>query len=228
MVHVTWGLIIACGKGEQLTPEVDIPFLNLGSRPVLTYSLAAFEQCPEVSVVVVVADKTRIESVLGMTQLFGFSKVKKIVPGGSQRSVSVMNGLRAMDEEVSIVAIHDASRPGITVNLLGETIRAAKRYGSGVTAVEIGDAVKEVAKGLTVSESLKDKSLWCVQTPQTFRRDMLQKAYETARKKMPSVEDDSCAVELIGEEVHLVPSPIPNVRIRKAEDFNLLGALLRV
>jgi len=221
-------LIVACGKNEQLSPEVATPFLNLGSKPVLAYSLAAYERCQDVAGVVVVVDKERVDTVLGMAQMFGFSKVQKIVPGGSQRTSSVLNGLKALDEEVSIVSIHDASRPCITPELVAETIKAAKRYGSGVAATEITDVVKEIGKGLSVSKTVKNGTLWTVQTPQSFKRDVLQKAYETARKKASAIEDDSSAVELLGEDVHLVPSTAANIRIRAPGDFNLATLFLKV
>lgn len=228
MVHVTWGIIIACGKGEQIAPEVDTPFLNLGSKPVLSYSLAVYEQCQDVSGVVVVVNKDRIESVLGMAQMFGFSKVQKIVAGGSSRQTSVANGLKALEEEVSIVSVHDASRPCITAELLSETIKTAKRYGSGVAATEVDDAVKEVEKGFSVKKTVSDGVLWLAQSPQTFRRDLLQKGYATASKKKVSVADDSSAVELIGGEVRLVPSGLVNIKVKTAGDFNLAMSLLKL
>jgi 2-C-methyl-D-erythritol 4-phosphate cytidylyltransferase len=228
MTHVTWGVIIACGKGEQLSPEVDTPFLNLGSKPVLTYSLLAYERCLDVAGVVVAANKDRVESVLGMCQMFGFSKVQKVVAGGSQRQTSVINALKALDDDVSIVSVHDASRPCITADLIAETVKAAKRYGSGVLATEIVDVVKAVEKGLTVSKTLNNGVLWTVQTPQTFRRDVLEKAYQAASRKKLTFEDDSSVVELIGEEVHLVtPSGLINMRIRSPGDFNLATALVK-
>ena len=228
MVHVTWGIVIACGKGEQIAPEVDTPFLNLGSKPILTYSLEIYEQCQDVSGVVVVVNKDRIESVLGMAQMFGFKKVQKIIAGGSSRQTSVANGLKALDEDVSIVSVHDASRPCITTELLSETIKTAKRYGSGVAATEVGDAVKEVEKGLSVKKTITGGFLWLAQSPQTFRRDLIQKGYETASKKKVSVEDDSAAVELIGGEVHLVPAGLVNIKVKTANDLNLAMSLLKL
>jgi 2-C-methyl-D-erythritol 4-phosphate cytidylyltransferase len=226
MVHITWGIIIACGKREQISPEVDTPFLNLGSKPVLSYSLHAYGQCPDIGGVVIVANKDRIDSVLGMVQMYGFLKVQKVVAGGASRHASVLSGLKALDEEVSIVSIHDASRPCVTADLVGETIKAAKRYGSGVAAVEIPDPVKAV-DGLTVKKTLSDNVLWTALTPQTFRRDLLEKAYKTASKKHLSIEDDSEAFELTGEEVHLVPAGPWNIKIRAPGDFNLAATLLK-
>lgn len=228
MVHVTWGIVIACGKDEQIAPEVDTPFLNLGSKPVLTYSLGIYEQCQDVSGVVVVVNKDRIESVLGMAQMFGFSKVQKIVAGGSSRQTSVTNGLKALEEEVSIVSIHDSSRPCITTGLLSETIKVAKRYGSGVAATELDDAIKDVEKGLSVKKTVSGGALWLAQSPQTFRRDLLQKGYATAGKKKVSVQDDSAAVELVGGEVRLVPVGFVNIKVKTANDFNLAMSLLKL
>lgn len=227
MTHVTWGIVIACGKGEQLTPEAEIPFLNLGSKPVLSYSLMAFEQCADISGVVVVVSKERMDTVLGMSQMFGFSKVQKVVHGGTQRKSAVLAGLKALPEEVTMVCVHDASRPCVAQALIIETIKTAKRYGSGVAAVEIPDVVKEVEKGLTVARTLKGGSSWAVQTPQSFKKDILEKAYNTANRKKAQIEDDSTALELIGEEVHLVPADSKNLRIRSADDFNLAMAFMK-
>ena len=227
MTHVTWGIIIACGKGEQLTPEADIPFLNLGSKPVLSYSLMAFEQCPDISGVVVVVSRDRVDTVLGMSQMFGFSKVQKVVSGSSQRTSAVLAGLKALAEDVTLVCVLDASRPCVTQSIIVETIKAAKRYGSGVAAVEIPDVVKEVEKGLTVARTLKSGAPWAVQTPQCFKRELLEKAYHTANRKKAQIEDDSTALELIGEEVHLVPSDSKNMRIRSADDFNMATAFMK-
>ncbi len=228
MIHVTWGIVIASGKAEQISPEVDTPFLNLGSKPVLSYSLAAYEQCPDISGVVVVAAKERLDSVLGMTQMFGFAKAQKIVGGSSQRQSCVLNGLKALDEDVTIVSIHDASRPCITPDMISESVKAAKRYGSGVTAVEITDAVKEIKKGLTVAKAIDAGTLWMVQTPQTFKRAELQKGYEMAARKKKALADDSEAFELAGEEVHLITAPITNLRIRTPSDFNVAMTLLKL
>lgn len=227
MTHVTWGIVIACGKGEQLTPEAEIPFLNLGSKPVLSYSLMAFEQCPEISGVIVVVSRERIDTVLGMSQMFGFSKVQKAVAGGSQRVSAMMAALKVLPEDVTMVCVLDASRPCVSQALIVETIKAAKRYGSGVAAIEIPDVVKEVEKGLTVTRTLKSGAPWAVQTPQSFKRDMIEKAYAVANRKKAQIEDDSTALELIDEEVHLVPADARNIRIRSADDFNTAMAFMK-
>jgi len=227
MVHVTWGVIIAAGKTEQISSEVETAFLSLGTRPVLAYSLSAYEQCSDISGIIVVVSKDRMDSVRGMSRMYGFSKVQHVVSGGSTRQTSVLNGLKAVDEEVSIVSIHDASRPRITPEIISETVKAAKRYGSGVAAAQLQDAIKKVEKGLTVSKSLDDGALWGAQTPQTYKREVIEKGYAVAGKKKISIEDDSSAVALTKEEVHLVESSSENMKIRTVNDFNVISCMMK-
>jgi 2-C-methyl-D-erythritol 4-phosphate cytidylyltransferase len=227
MTSSTWGVIIASGKGEKFAPDIDTSFLNLGSKPVLTYSLTAYEHCPEVDGIVIVAPKERLENVRVMVQMFGCYKVKKIVAGTGIRQSSVLNGLKAVDDGVGIVSIHDASRPNVTKEQIAETIKSAKRYGSGVLAMKIGDAVKRVEKGATVTESLDAGNLWSAQTPQSFKTDVILKGYEAAQKKKVSLADDSHALSLIRQEVHLVPTERLSVRITGPLDLQIAEFLLR-
>jgi len=225
MVHVTWGVIIACGKDEQLTPESDTAFLSLGSKPVLAYSLLAYEQCEEIDGVVVVARKERLEDVVNMVNLFGYRKVKKVTAGASNRRTTVQNGLRVLEDDVTLVSVHEASRPYVPEQLILDTIKAAKRYGSGVAACRPPDPVKEAGKGHKVSVTLDRSKLWLVQTPQAYKRELLHKAIDEAAKKKLDLDDESVAVELSKKPVHLVPAPSTNIRIQSAEDLALATAL---
>jgi 2-C-methyl-D-erythritol 4-phosphate cytidylyltransferase len=228
MNQKSWGIIIASGKGEKFTGDIDTSFLSLGSKPVLTYSLTAFEQCPDVDYLVLVAPKERIESVRVMVQMFGGYKVKKIVAGTTQRQTSVLAGLRALkDEDVTTVTIHDASRPCVTSGQIAETVKAAKRYGSGVLSTRIIDSIKEVDKGTSVTSPRDCTKLWAAHTPQSFKYDTILKGMESAQKRKTALNDDSEALSLIRKEVHLVHSEKPVVKISGPLDINLAEFFLR-
>lgn len=226
MVHVTWGLIIACGRPEQLQPSVETPFLNLGSRPVLAYVLQAFEQCPDIQGVLVVADKSRCDTVVGMAQMFGYAKLRGVVPGGVSRQTSVVAGLEKLDEDVTLVCVHDATRPCVTPSLISETVKAAKRYGSGVAAIPSADTIKVVERGQTVTQSFAPGVTWIAQTPQCFRRDGLEKGYAVASRKRIQVADDAEAFALTRHEVHLVTGSPQNIKIREPADLNVAARYL--
>ena len=221
-----FGVIVAAGKSERMGATMDKAFLSLCSKPVLAYSLVAFERCPDVDGVVLVVRRDRVAAARALVEMFGCSKARRIVAGGNLRQISVENGLAALPEEVKIVSVHDGARPCVTPEIITDTIKSAKRYGSGVAAVRVTDTIKEVERGVTVSRTLDRSKLWRVQTPQTFRLDLLQKAFEVVRKKKLVVTDEASAVELISNDVRLVPAAVSNLKITTPEDLALATALL--
>ncbi|MEI6167626.1 MAG: 2-C-methyl-D-erythritol 4-phosphate cytidylyltransferase [bacterium] len=223
-----FGIIVAAGKSERMGADVDKAFLSLGTRPVLMYSLQAFEQCPLIDGVILVVRKDRMDAARGMIQMFGFSKVRKVVAGGASRQLSVMLGLAELKDDVKIVAVHDGARPCVTPALIQETILSAKRQGTGVAAVKVTDTIKEVDRGSLVVRTVDRSKLWAVQTPQTFRVDWLNKAYAHAKKKKLTVTDEASAVEALGEPVHLVPAPATNIKITTPADLALASMILKV
>lgn len=225
---MNYGVIVAAGKSERMGPEVDKAFLSLGTKPVLAYSLIAFEKCPDIDGVILVVRKDRVDPARAMVQLFGCSKVKRVIAGGNTRQISVKNGLSQLSSDVSIVAVHDGARPCITPSVITETIKSAKKYGSGVAAVKITDTVKEVKKGLVVSKTVDRTMLWAVQTPQTFTLDLLSKAFDAVNKKRLTVTDEASAVELVSHDVRLVPAALSNIKITVPDDLTLAAALLRL
>ncbi len=221
-------VIVAAGKSERMGTGVDKAFLSLGGRPVLAWSLLAFEQCPEINRVVVVVRKERVESAIGLVRMFGLSKVAKVVAGGATRQASVLNGLEALGDEALLVAVHDGSRPCVTPDLIGRTVQSAKRCGSGVAAVKVVDTLKEVDHGVLVARTVDRNKLWAVQTPQTFNCKALRKAYRTLDKRLAAMTDEASLIEHSGAAVHLVPSSWANIKITFSEDLAVAAAILKV
>ncbi|MFN2350754.1 MAG: 2-C-methyl-D-erythritol 4-phosphate cytidylyltransferase, partial [Kiritimatiellia bacterium] len=183
-------IIVAGGRSVRMGPDVDKAFLSLGSKPVLIHALMAFEKCRDVEEIILVVRKERVEAARCAVQMFGCTKVKKIVAGGPQRQVSVSNGLSHINEDVEIVVVHDGARPCVTPELISATIKSARNCGSGVAAVKITDTVKEVARGAIITKTIDRTKLWRVQTPQSFRRDLISDALEYVRKKRIRVTDE--------------------------------------
>ncbi|MBI2439921.1 MAG: 2-C-methyl-D-erythritol 4-phosphate cytidylyltransferase [Lentisphaerae bacterium] len=222
------GIIVAGGKSERMGPDLDKAFLSLGAKPVLVYSLLAFEKCPDVDEVVLVVRRERLEAARLAVQMFGCKKVVKIIAGGNQRQQSVANGLDEISENATVVAVHDGARPCVTPDLITATIHSARQHGSGVAAVKITDTVKEVEKGLTIAKTIDRTKLWRVQTPQAFKVDLLRKAFELVAKKKIKITDEASSVELICNDVRLVPSSSSNIKITAPDDLVLAAALMRL
>jgi 2-C-methyl-D-erythritol 4-phosphate cytidylyltransferase len=206
----------------------DKAFLSLGPRPVLAWSLLAFEKCPDIDQIVLVVRKDQVSAARGVAQMFGISKLRDVIAGGARRQDSVWNGMEALDPETRFVAVHDAARPCITSELISETLRSAKRTGSGVAASRVVDTIKFVERNATVDHTLERDKLWAVQTPQTFKMELLRKAYAELIKRGVVVTDEAAAVELIGQPVKLVEWPKSNIKITTVEDIPLAAAVLRI
>jgi 2-C-methyl-D-erythritol 4-phosphate cytidylyltransferase len=225
---VNVGIVVAAGKSERMGPKVDKAFLNLGTKPVLAYSVMAYERCRDIETIVLVVRKDRVESARAMVQMYGYAKVRKVVAGGPTRQASVGNGLDAVSDEARIVSVHDGARPCVTPELISETIEVARKHGSGVAAQKITDTVKVVERGLKVTKTVDRTKLWAVQTPQTFKFDILVKAYKSVKKKKLTVTDEAQAVESIKGDVRLVPAPLSNVKVATPDDLVLVATLLRL
>ena len=223
---MNFGIIVAAGRSERMGSSADKAFLSLGTKPMLAYSLVAFERCPDIDGVIVVVRKDRLDAARGMARMFGCAKVRKVVAGGAKRQISVQNGLAQLNEDTRIVAVHDGARPCVTAELVSDTVKAAKRYGSGVAAVKITDTVKHVERGFTVTKTVDRSKLWAVQTPQTFKYEVLVKAFGVVRKKKLTVTDEASAVEQVLKDVHLVPAALTNIKVTTPDDLALASALL--
>jgi 2-C-methyl-D-erythritol 4-phosphate cytidylyltransferase len=207
---------------------VDTAFLNLNGRPVVSYSLSAFEECSDIDGVAVVAPKERMTEVQRVVQLFGCTKVRRIAAGTTQRLTSLKAALDCLDDDVTILAIHQVSRPCVTSTLISETIKTAKRYDCGIAAARMMEPVRVVPKGHKIVETLDAGTAWSSQTPIACRLELLQKALKADQKRKSSVQDEAHAIERLKKTVHVVSAPTTNIRINGADDLALAEAIMRV
>lgn len=221
-------IIVAAGKSERMGQNTDKAFLNLGPKPIMAWSLLAFEQCSDIDQIVLVARKDQVMAARSVIQMFGISKAVKVVAGGGRRQDSVQNGMQELDPDTRIVVVHDGARPCVTPHLISETIKYAKRNGCGIAAARIWDTIKYVERGSTVTRTLDRSKLWAVQTPQAFNLELLRRAYREVAEQKATVTDEASAVELLGETVRLVEWPLPNIKITTAEDLPLAAAAMKI
>ena len=226
---MNYGVIVAAGKSDRMGPTVDKVFLSLGTRPVLAYSLMAYERCAAIDGVVLVVRRDHVEAARAMAALYGCHKVRRVIAGGARRQLSVMAGLEVLErEEVEVVSVHDGARPCVTAELIAETVASARRHGSGVAARPITDTVKQVDRGQVVTRTVDRSKLWAVQTPQSFRLDVLLRAMESVARRRVTVTDEASAVESIHEPVRLVRSEWSNIKITEPADLELAATLLKL
>ena len=222
---MTTAIILAAGKSERMGGGVDKAFLSLVNKPVVAWSLIAFERSNEIDKIVLVVRKDQLLASKAVVKMFGISKLQAIVPGGAKRQESVAAGIAACDVDTRNVVIHDAARALITSDLISETVKALKRYPAVTLARPIYDTVKRSEKSMIVSETVPREKLWAVQTPQAFQLRALKEALKALGKR--EVTDDCMAVELAGGQVKMIENLQPNFKITTVEDLQVAGALLK-
>lgn len=223
---MTTAIILAAGKSTRMGDGIDKAFLSLVNKPVVAWSLIAFERSPEIDRIVLVVRKDQLVGAKAVVKMFGISKLDKIVAGGNKRQESVQAGLAACDLDTRYVVVHDGARPCVTSELVSEVVKAVKRTDAVTVGRPVIDTLKSCAKGTSVTETVPRDRLWAVQTPQAFQLRALRDAY---RKLDPKVEvtDDCQAVELAGGSVKILESLKPNIKITTPEDLQLVSLLLK-
>jgi len=218
-------ILVAAGKGVRM--GADKLWLEIAGRPVIAHTWKNFNDAKCVDeIILIVRDGTQ-EKFSKLAKKFHFQKSFRIVVGGTERQDSVWNGLEALSPKTEIVAIHDAARPCTTEALIAATIEAARKTGAAVAAQQITDTIKESADSKTILRTLDRSKLWSVQTPQTFRVEIIRRAISAARAKNLIFTDDTAACELIGQPVQLVPSMTPNPKVTMPGDLAFIETLLK-
>ncbi|MBI3322130.1 MAG: 2-C-methyl-D-erythritol 4-phosphate cytidylyltransferase [Candidatus Omnitrophica bacterium] len=218
-------IVVAGGAGKRLKARVRKAFVPLKGRPMLAWTLAAFERSPAVDAVVVVAHPGDLEKARRMVRRFRFRKVTEIVPGGGSRMASVRHGLAALPAGARWVAVHDAARPLVTPELIRQTVAAARSAKAAIAAVPVVPTVKEAAGGW-VHRTLDRSRLWAVQTPQVFERKLLEAAHRRANGGAPAT-DDAALVEKLGRRIRIVMGSHRNIKVTTPEDRVIAEALIQ-
>lgn len=223
---MTSAVIVAAGRGTRMGPNVDKIFLEVAGRPVVAHSWARFDESPVIDEVVLVVRDGMQEAFAELADEYGFKKPHRFVAGGKERQDSVWNGLQAIDPKSEIVAIHDGARPCASLELIAATVASARQHGAAVAAQRVTDTIKESNDGETISAHLERSRLWAVQTPQTFRVEVIRRALGEVKGRGLMVTDDTAACELIGQKVRLVECPQPNPKVTMPSDLPFIERLL--
>jgi 2-C-methyl-D-erythritol 4-phosphate cytidylyltransferase len=224
---MTSAIIVAAGKGTRMGANVDKLWLEVAGRPVVAHTWRQFNDASCVDEIILVVRDGMQPHFTELAEKYHFQKPFRLVVGGVERQDSVWNGLCAVSPKTGIVAIQDAARPCTSADLIAATIAAARETGAAVAAQPVTDTIKETADGKIISRTVDRSKLWSVQTPQTFRVEVIRRAISTAREKGLVLTDDTAACELIGQPVQLVKAATPNPKVTVPADLPFVASLLR-
>lgn len=225
-------IVLSAGNGSRMKSDIPKQYLPLIEKPVIYYSLMAFQNSP-VDEIVLVAGANDIEYCRKeIVERYGLSKVTKIVAGGKERYDSVYEGLCATDAEY--VLIHDGARPVLTSDMIDRMIQGVENTGACIAAMPVKDTIKLSDEHKQVASTPDRKHLWMVQTPQCFARTLLEESYEILKCKqkagenVPDITDDAMIVEYAtGKKITLVEGAYTNLKITTPEDLAVAEIFLK-
>lgn len=222
-------IVLAAGQGKRMQSKVQKQFLLIQEKPVLYYSLAAFESSSHITDIILVTGKEEIEYCQReIVDKYGFQKVRRIVVGGKERYHSVYQGLLAIDQ-AEYVFIHDGARPFIEEEIIGRAYEAVKEYKACVVGMPVKDTIKIADAEGFAGQTPDRKMVWQVQTPQTFEYSLIKEAYtKLLAGEQDGITDDAMVVErMTSRKVKLVEGSYRNIKITTPEDLGIAEILCR-
>jgi 2-C-methyl-D-erythritol 4-phosphate cytidylyltransferase / 2-C-methyl-D-erythritol 2,4-cyclodiphosphate synthase len=227
-------IIAAGGRGLRLGGDRPKQLLEVGGRAILDRSVSAFLVHTAVSEVIVALPEDLLQQPPGY--LYSASKPLRLVAGGARRQDSVANAVHAAARESEVIVIHDAARPFASADLISRTINAAWEAGAALAAIAARDTVKRVdassdpndvarPQRQVVRETLARDSIYLAQTPQAFRREVLDAALAVAAREALDVTDEASLAERAGYAVRIVAGDVSNMKITTREDWLMAEAI---
>ena len=216
-------VVPAAGTSSRMGGENKL-LATIGGAPVLGRTVEALSQSDRISEIVVAVREEDLLAVADICRAYVAGKPVKVVRGGETRLESVMAALAECDEQAELIAIHDGAPPLVTVDIIDAAIQRASETYAAAPAVAVKDTIKVVAGG--VVERTPDRStLYAVQTPQVFDRDLIQAALQAVRESGVPITDDCSAVERLGKKVSLTKGSYENLKITTPIDLVLAEAI---
>lgn len=217
-------IVVAAGSGVRFG-AANKAFWSLAGRPLITYSLDAFQRSDSIEQIVVVAGEHTLGEARSLASSQQWSKLNHVVAGGTLRQDSVRCGLAIVGEQCQFVAIHDAARPLIQVADIDRCVAAAAESGAAILAVPVTDTIKRAANGRIMATVPRD-GLWMAQTPQVFAATKFREAFQAVNHAALSVTDEAGLFEALGMEVAIVEASSTNIKITVAADLETVEALI--
>lgn len=223
-------LLIAGGSGNRMHQNIPKQFLTVNERPVIVYTLEAFQKHPEIDEIAVVCISGWETVLWAYANQFNISKLKYVVPGGKNGQDSIRNGVYELEKYHAaddIVLIHDAIRPMVSAEIISNCIRVTQEYGNAITVIPCAEAMMQTEDGEVSTGSYPRDRLKRTQTPQGFKLgdicDLHRKALEAGITN--SVASCTLMIEM-GHQVYFSSGSEKNIKLTTVEDIDIFKALL--
>ena len=224
-------LIIAGGVGARMGQDIPKQFINVYDKPVIVYTLEAFQKHPSIDAIEVVCLDGWHDVLWAYAKQFGIAKLENIVSGGKNGQDSIRNGLYDIASRHNgsddIVLVHDAIRPMVSNDIISDNIRVCRQYGNAITVVPCNAAMLKTFDSLSTEEQVPRDNLKITQTPQAFFLQDIIAAHKEALEKGITNSVASCTMYIeLGRKLYMSAGSEKNLKLTTAEDIEIFKALL--
>lgn len=223
-------LLIAGGSGNRMHQDIPKQFLTVNERPVIVYTLEAFQNHPEIDEIAVVCISGWEQVLFAYARQFNITKLKHVIAGGENGQSSIRNGVFELERHYSaedVVLIHDSIRPMVSAEIISDCIRKTLKYGNAITVIPCAEAMMTTEDGIISSGSYPRDNLKRTQTPQGFRLSKICNLHRRALKKGVTNSVASCTLMIeMGEQVYFSLGSEKNIKLTTVEDLDIFKALL--
>lgn len=223
-------LLTAAGTGSRMGQEVPKQFLHVKNRPIIIYTMGAFQQHPGIDAILVVTLPSWTEVLRVYARQYGITKLRWIVPGGATGQESIYNGLQVLKDEVdqdATVMIHDGNRASVSSDIISDSLATYEKHGCAVAAIPCTEAVFKSPDGMSSTISIPREQLFRTQTPHTYPLKKLLWAYGEAKER--GIENTVAACTLmqaLGDTIYFSRGSETNIKLTTPDDLKIFNALL--
>lgn len=217
-------IIVAGGSGSRMQSTLPKQFLEIHSRPIVMYTLEVFQSFDPTIKIILVLPESYITEWEGLCKKHNFQVSHQVTVGGATRFQSVKNGLGLLPK-TGLVAVHDGVRPFVSEKVIADSYHAAELHGNAVVSLPLKESIREMHGQGNHSQARDRRNYRLVQTPQTFKIEILKKAYLAEESEL--FTDDASVVEALGQPIHLIDGNEENIKITHPADLALAETFLK-
>lgn len=224
------GLLIAGGSGARMHQNIPKQFLTVNEKPVIVYTLEAFQRHPDIDAIAVVCIKGWEEMLWAYARQFDITKLQYIIPGGENGQASIRNGVYELEKHFGredIVLIHDAIRPMVSEEIISDCIVKTKMHGCAIATTPCAEAMMQTEDGEISTGSYPRDKLRRTQTPQGFPIGKICDLHRRALERGITNSVASCTLMIeMGEQVYFSAGSEKNIKLTTLDDIDIFKALL--
>ena len=225
-------LIIAGGRGMRMGQEIPKQFITVNDKPIIAYTMEAFERHPDIDVIAVVCVEGWESILAAYARQYRISKLKHIIPGGENGQGSIRNGVFELEKHYSpddLVLIHDAIRPMVSQDIISGCIATTREHGSAIVTVPCQEAMLETEDQRSTHSSYPRENLKRTQTPQGFPIGTICDAHRRALERGITNSVASCTLMVeLGETIWFCAGSEKNIKLTTPDDLEIFKALLQL